>query len=955
MDRKMLIHLSVIAAMGLAALGSAAPQGASPFVGHKEAIDNDARDIQLASNPRIVASVVGDWMWTTEFAAQTELAISVYESMASKEDGQPPIWGGTIETDDTGFALVAFSADDFYLVPGNYLIVSDETNIKGLVLESITLEVFDPVQDLMTGTAPPKREVWVAAGPQEWQIGMTVRSHPGTGEWKADFQNLRPPFDITEDMRVWSYAQIFDEDGDINEADPPVAPPPGANQPTGVSDCKNDGWRSYPHAGFRNQGDCVRFVVTGAFVCRDALGCVSYGQDDPVRIATALAFSYDFGFDSQRGVEIALARQAELFGHSLELRAEDDGCSSEGGAAAASLIVADPSIAAVVGTSCSSAAESAAPIISAAGLSMVSPSSTSPYLTDAATHSASFLRTAWNDADNAYAMAKFLTDRGERTSLVIVQADSNYSDTIGHAFVAAFEELEGTNLGFAVADPSGGDIDDVLNAVIGEEAPDALYFPVFDPLGSAIVSAVRSRAELDDTIMASNDVLFYQEFIDALGPDVERMFFGVADDSFTQSPAYADFSSEFQSTYGVEPLAFFSAHAFDAAKMTLRAIEATAVIDAGSTLHIGRQALRNALFNTEGLEGLTGTITCDTFGDCGVTGFTVVKGEPSLLFLRVNYGHDWVESFYEAGHQVDLVVTEADGTTVKATATVVTEAKDFWDGGTGFQTVADDWSPTPPDLQPYDWVFAQVDNGVSVQVQLGDIQGAVDIWGDSVTGTIEAAGIEGPVPVECLDWGSGGGPFNKDGGTVEPNGGDPYNCSWDPETEWDLQAFQDVGVGYVTPDGHWVANAFHAEHWVMAFTYDLAPGFWSEGEHDYLFLSTGNETPGPVGMLVSTTTDGGTTPIYDGYVLLRPFAQRAWTGSACAAISTVNPDQPTRFVWGEVNNQSMSYEEVLTYFAGVSVAVSWDSQTGGPVDLIPGEIVPMPEWPDYACLLTEHP
>jgi hypothetical protein len=31
--------------------------------------------------------------------------------------------------------------------------------------------------------------------------------------------------------------------------------------PTSADQCKKDGWRQFP--GFKNQGDCVNFVVTG--------------------------------------------------------------------------------------------------------------------------------------------------------------------------------------------------------------------------------------------------------------------------------------------------------------------------------------------------------------------------------------------------------------------------------------------------------------------------------------------------------------------------------------------------------------------------------------------------------------------------------------------------------------------------------------------------------------------
>jgi len=186
---------------------------------------------------------------------------------------------------------------------------------------------------------------------------------------------------------------------------------------------------------------------------------------------------------------------------------------------------------------------------------------------------------------------------------------------------------------------------------------------------------------------------------------------------------------------------------------------------------------------------------------------------PPKMNLRVNYGHDWVESFYEAGHAVSLQVTDSEGN-VKATAEMVTEPKDYWGGATGFQTGDSVWFnadgnqlESPPDIQPYDWVYTQVDNGATAKVRIGEINGTIDLGNDSIQGTINASWIMEPVQVECLDWGSGGQPFdNKDGGSILTNGTDPYSCSW--LGEWDIQYYQNVGVGYFNPDGHWVANAF---------------------------------------------------------------------------------------------------------------------------------------------------
>ena len=77
--------------------------------------------------------------------------------------------------------------------------------------------------------------------------------------------------------------------------------------------------------------------------------------------------------------------------------------------------------------------------------------------------------------------------------------------------------------------------------------------------------------------------------------------------------------------YGQAPSQVYFAHTYDAVNMLLDAVELVAVVDADGTLHIGRQALRHALYATSGYEGLTGGLSCDVYGDCGVDRFHVIR------------------------------------------------------------------------------------------------------------------------------------------------------------------------------------------------------------------------------------------------------------------------------------------------------------------------------------------
>jgi branched-chain amino acid transport system substrate-binding protein len=107
-----------------------------------------------------------------------------------------------------------------------------------------------------------------------------------------------------------------------------------------------------------------------------------------------------------------------------------------------------------------------------------------------------------------------------------------------------------------------------------------------------------------------------------------------------EGSAYDAFVSRYKTKYGDAPITTpYDAHMYDAVNLLLDTIEAVAVQEKDGTLHIGRQALRDALYATAGYEGLTGSLTCDQFGDCGVARFRVVRlDDPAagLLGLETN-------------------------------------------------------------------------------------------------------------------------------------------------------------------------------------------------------------------------------------------------------------------------------------------------------------------------------
>lgn len=350
-----------------------------------------------------------------------------------------------------------------------------------------------------------------------------------------------------------------------------------------------------------------------------ALGEVVVAPGDPIKLAYMLVVAgadQALGTDSRRGIELAMADTPELLGHKVELVGEDSGCSAEVGQAAATKLAADKSLVAVIGSSCSSEARAGAPIISDAGLTMVSPSNTAPDLTDPAEHVAGYLRTAHNDKVQGKVAAEFVFNELKLTQVATINDGSPYSDGLVGAFEENFTGLGGTITSHQAVGPDDTDMRPVLTT-IATTNPELLYFPVFTKAGGFIAQQSKEVTGLENVKgLMGADGLFSPDFLAAAGPAAEGMYLSSPDFSSFGS-AYKDkFLPAHEAAYGEHPISAFHAHAYDAYNMILAAIAAVAVENADGSLSIDRQALRDALFATKDLQGLTGNLTCNEYGDC---------------------------------------------------------------------------------------------------------------------------------------------------------------------------------------------------------------------------------------------------------------------------------------------------------------------------------------------------
>jgi branched-chain amino acid transport system substrate-binding protein len=355
------------------------------------------------------------------------------------------------------------------------------------------------------------------------------------------------------------------------------------------------------------------------FECTDEIGCVDYAPDEPIRIASALVITgpdSQLGLDSQYGIEIAMEFRGEVAGHTVELQAEDDGCNAEGGQAAGQKIVSDPTIIAVVGTSCSGAGVPMSKVISEAGYVMVSPSNTAPSLTDPnQAWNPGYLRTAHNDKVQGAAMADFAYKELGVTKAAAIHDGDPYTEGLAIVFQDSFKELGGEIVAFTAVNKGDTDMRPVLTSVSQAGPPEFLYYPVFTAECALLTKQAKEVAGLESTVTSAADGCFSASAADAIGDAGEGMYFSGPDIAYS-GDLYERFRQAYLDNYGSAPLSVFHAHAFDATNMIFDCIEEVGVQEEDGTLHVGRQAMRECLVATSGFAGLTGTLTCDQYGDC---------------------------------------------------------------------------------------------------------------------------------------------------------------------------------------------------------------------------------------------------------------------------------------------------------------------------------------------------
>lgn len=340
------------------------------------------------------------------------------------------------------------------------------------------------------------------------------------------------------------------------------------------------------------------------------------------------------GHDQVRGVELAVEDFGDVLGHPVELgQPWDSFCGDEGSSRGAREIVAEPDVLAVIGTTCSypGAAGTASQILSQAGLILFSGSHMSPAMTSDMQGNAGtawqpgYYRTAPSDLVQGAIAATFVIEELGLTRAAVIHDNGGRlgdSEELGQAFADSFESQGGTITAIREVRIEDQDMVPLLTE-IADGKPEVIYLPIHQPTADFILLQLGDVAGLDEVVLIGADALLWwygESFISI--PESEGMYFSgpavpQAGNVGLTGTTYDELASRYQTTYREAPSTPLFAYAYDATMILLSAIEQVAIENPDGTLFIDRQALRDALYATVNFPGVTGTLSCDQFGDCG--------------------------------------------------------------------------------------------------------------------------------------------------------------------------------------------------------------------------------------------------------------------------------------------------------------------------------------------------
>jgi branched-chain amino acid transport system substrate-binding protein len=288
-------------------------------------------------------------------------------------------------------------------------------------------------------------------------------------------------------------------------------------------------------------------------------------------------------------------------GRQLALRTFDDQGKPEEAAIAANRLITQEKVAVILGEAASSRSLAIAPIADNAKVPQITPASTNPRVTKDGDKTRPYVfRVCFIDPFQGTVMAKFAREHLKLGKVAILRdVGSDYSVGLADFFARTFQQLGGT----IVADESYKSGDQDFKAqltALKAKSPELVYLPGYY---TDVALIGRQARELGMKMpLAGGDGWDSTKLFEIAQGALDGSYFSNHYSLDNPSPAAQAFVAKYQQAYGSTPDAF-AALGYDAARVAIDAI--------ARATDLSGPAIRDAIEQTKGFEGVTGTITLD--------------------------------------------------------------------------------------------------------------------------------------------------------------------------------------------------------------------------------------------------------------------------------------------------------------------------------------------------------
>jgi branched-chain amino acid transport system substrate-binding protein len=307
-----------------------------------------------------------------------------------------------------------------------------------------------------------------------------------------------------------------------------------------------------------------------------------------------------FGISGRNGIAMAIEEAnaaGGVKGKKLAVRVYDSQGRPEEAAQAATRLISQDKVLVLLGEAASSNSMAMAEKAQAAGVPMITPSSTNPAVTRKGDY---IFRVCFIDPFQGYVMAKFARDHLKLNKVAVLQDNkSAYSVGLTDVFSRKFSEMGGAIVGNESYSKGDTDFRAQLTAVKMMK-PDAIFVPGYY---TDVGIIARQARELGLTVpLLGGDGWESDKLFELGGEAIEGSYYSNHYSVDNPDPRVQEFINKYKAAYGGVPDSV-AALAYDAARLAIDAMKRAPDLTGAS--------IRDAIASTKDFPGVAGTINLD--------------------------------------------------------------------------------------------------------------------------------------------------------------------------------------------------------------------------------------------------------------------------------------------------------------------------------------------------------